>query len=633
MTSFVGGGEVHRTVATAGHVDHGKSTLVRALTGMEPDRLEEERRRGLTIELGFAWTDLDDATVAFVDVPGHERLVRTMLAGAAAVPAVLFVVAADDGWSAQSSEHRDVLDLLGVGAVAVALTKCDLAGHDRTEEVADEVVARLAGTSLAEAPLVHTDAVTGRGLDELRQVLAAWASSSEPLADVGRPRLWVDRAFSPPGVGTVVTGTLTGGRLAVGASVEVLPGGARGRVRRLESLGRPIEDAFPAMRVALDLVGVDRDGVGRGDVVAASGPWRSTSQADLWLRVLDGQRLDRAGAWTLHAGTAAVGCRVAPWTGAIDGPGSGAVRVRLSSPLPLVGGDRVVLREAGRRATVAGGIVADPIAESRPRGGEARRRHGDAVRVAALAAPAERVTALLRLTEGGWCDAVRLRAAAGLPAGTPLPDTVVEVGDHVVLEPRWAAWEQALTSRLGTAAVDRGAAVAALAGAGAPRPLAEAVLDRLVGNGQLVRTGGGLALRAHAEAAADAVSGRAEALLRDLAGAPFAPEPLEVLAQRHQVDHRLLTALVNRGTIVRTGGLAFARPTIGLAVVKLAGLEAASGPFTAAQAKQAWGTTRRFAIPLLEHLDAAGLTRFDGRLRQLTDRGRALAAQSPSGPS
>ena len=356
----------HRVVTTAGHVDHGKSTLLRALTGMEPDRLAEERRRGLTLDLGYAWTTLGGGdegpvTVAFVDVPGHERFVATMLAGAGAAPAALLAVAADDGWSRQSSEHRDVLDLLGVPAVALVVTKADVVEGGRVEEVVADARAAVSGTSLADAPIVVTDAVSGRGIDELREVVAARLAEIPAPQDLGRPRLWVDRSFAVPGAGTVVTGTLTQGWLAVGDEVRLLPDGRRSRLRGVQSLGEPVARAGPGHRVALNLVGVVHTEVARGDVVVGSGPWRTTDVAECWIRALPGHRVQRVGAWHVHVGSASTPARLLPIAGEFGGDAeeaSGAVRILLEDRLPLVAGDRLVLRETGRRAVAAGGVVA-----------------------------------------------------------------------------------------------------------------------------------------------------------------------------------------------------------------------------------------------------------------------------------
>ncbi len=348
-----------RVVCTAGHVDHGKSTLVRALTGMEPDRLAEEQRRGLTIDLGFAWADLAGTTVAFVDLPGHERFVATMLAGAGAVDLALFVVAADEGWMPQSAEHLAILDLLGVRRGLVALTKADAVDADTAALGAELVAAELAGTGLAGAEIVPVSAATGGGLDDLRAALGRVLAGAPPAADRGRPRLWVDRSFSVRGTGTVVTGTLTGGRLAAGEELVLLPGRRAVRVRGLQALGAPVGEAAPGTRVAVNLTGVDRGEVGRGDALVRPGQWREVVRFDAAVRALDGLPIDRTGAWRVHAGSGERSAQVHPISGQ-PVVGEGFVRVELDAPLALAAGDHVVLREAGRRVTAGGGVVLGP---------------------------------------------------------------------------------------------------------------------------------------------------------------------------------------------------------------------------------------------------------------------------------
>ncbi|GAA1846513.1 hypothetical protein GCM10009836_27600 [Pseudonocardia ailaonensis] len=361
-----------RVVATAGHVDHGKSTLVRALTGMEPDRLAEERRRGLTVDLGFAWTRLPSGTdLAFVDVPGHERFVTTMLAGAGPVPAAVVVVAADEGWMRQSGEHLDALDALGVRHGLLVVTRCDLLepGLARADAAAE-----IARSSLGEVPVVEVCAPTGQGLDALRDALdrlVAAVPEPDPGADV---RLWVDRAFTIRGSGTVVTGTLGSGTLRVGDELEV--GGRRVGVRGLQSLGEPVPEATGVARVAVNLRGVPREALGRGDALLTPGAWLGATEIDV---AVHGVRGREPGPFPeqlmLHVGSAAVAVRVRPLGGA-------HARLRAEIPLPLRIGDRAVLRDPGRRA-IAGGIE---VLDVRP--AALRRRGAAAARAELLAAVA-----------------------------------------------------------------------------------------------------------------------------------------------------------------------------------------------------------------------------------------------------
>src|ERR687891_665549 len=263
-------------VATAGHVDHGKSSLILRLTGIDPDRWDEEKRRGLTIDLGFAWTTLPSGReIGFVDVPGHERFVRNMLAGVGPVRLVLFVVAADEGWKPQSEEHLEIVDVLGVDSAVVAVTKADLVEEDDLMIRIDEIADRLAGTALEGAPVVACSSSTGRGLDQLVAAIDAMVAEAPAPQDRGRPRIDIDRSFTIRGAGTVVTGTLTGGTLRVGDEVVVLPEGRTARIRSLQTHRRTVEVAEPVSRVAANLASTSREEVGGASPVpgASSQPW------------------------------------------------------------------------------------------------------------------------------------------------------------------------------------------------------------------------------------------------------------------------------------------------------------------------------------------------------------------------
>src|SRR5919199_765149 len=292
-------------VATAGHVDHGKSTLVLALTGMDPDRFAEEKARGLTIDLGFAWTRLPSGRqVAFVDVPGHVRFIKNMLAGVGAVDACMFVVAATEGWKPQSEEHLRILELLGVSHGLVALTKVGLVDEELRELARLEVAERVGGTFLDGGQIVEVDAPTGEGVEELRQALDRLLEATPTADDRGRPRLWIDRVFAARGSGTVVTGTLVGGPLAVDDELVALPPGVRGRVRALQSLQRPHQSVPPGSRVAVNLTGVAHDQVGRGDALVRPAQWHATRVLDaslLTLAHLD-HEVSRRGAYQAYIG-------------------------------------------------------------------------------------------------------------------------------------------------------------------------------------------------------------------------------------------------------------------------------------------------------------------------------------------
>lgn len=625
-----------RVVGTAGHVDHGKSTLVRAVTGMEPDRWEEERRRGLTIDLGFVWTELDPeggppVTVAFVDVPGHERFVGNMVAGAGAVPAALLVVAADDGWSAQTQEHVDILDLLGVPAVLTAVTKTDVAGRARTEEVVTDVERRLGSTSLAAAPVVAVDSVSGVGLGDLRTELARRLRELPEPADLGRPRLWIDRVFTIAGAGTIVTGTLAGGGLALGETVVLAPNRRVARIRGLQSLGEVVDRIGPGARVAVNLAGVSLDEVARGHVLlgldgAATSPpasaWILTDEFDVSLRALPGHTLGRRGAWHLHVGTAETRVDIRPLLGTpIED--AGHARLRTEVPLPLVTGDHLVLRDAGRRATAGGGTVLDPDPPA-VRGEVGRlQRDDDLDRIAAADGPHGRLAALVEAAPHVRERAEAL-AAAGLPASAALPAGLVEVGPYLIADDAEGRWTAAVLDRARErSTAGRGGSrrelVAAARAAGCPDEIATALVERLAADGALHRTGSIYVPAERSEAIAAERARREADLIAELSARPFTPPDLDEVRHEVGMTHEEVNELVGRGEIVLCGGIAFSREAITRAVAVLQGIGTES--FTTAAARQALGTSRRYAIPLLEYLDARGVTEFDGTTRRLRSSG------------
>ncbi|TML65345.1 MAG: selenocysteine-specific translation elongation factor, partial [Actinobacteria bacterium] len=297
---------MHHVVATAGHVDHGKSTLVLALTGMDPDRFAEEKERGLTIDLGFAWTTLPSGRrLAFVDVPGHVRFIKNMLAGVGAVDACLFVVAATEGWKPQSEEHLRILELLGVSRGLIALTKVGSVDADARELARLDLADRVTGSFLETAEVVEVDAPAGHGVDDLRDALDRLLATAAHAIDRGRPRLWVDRVFAAKGSGTVVTGTLAGGSLTVDDELVVVPGGTPVRVRALQSLQEPVDTVPAGSRVAVNLSGASRDRIARGHALVRPGQWRQTTTVDASLTVLAGleHEVTRRGAYHAYVGS------------------------------------------------------------------------------------------------------------------------------------------------------------------------------------------------------------------------------------------------------------------------------------------------------------------------------------------
>ena len=554
-----------RIVATAGHVDHGKSSLVQALTGTNPDRWEEERRRGLTIDLGFAHTTLPGGhDISFIDVPGHVRFLRNMLAGVGAVDACLFVVAATEGWKPQSEEHLRILSLLGVRHGVVVLTMRDLVDDDTCELRELEVRDRLDGSFLADAPVVAVSCLTGDGLDVLRAELAALAERTPASVDGGRPRLWIDRVFAARGSGTVVTGTLTGGSVAVD---DHLHAGAHAvRVRGIQSHGHAAAHIGPGHRVALNLVGVDHHQLERGDAVVRIDQWRPTLRFDATLQVLSSLDHDvtRRGSWTVHVGSGEFPAKVRVLGTERLAPGEhGLVRVHLSTSLPLVRGDRFVLRESGRDETVGGGEVLD-VAPVLP-ASKARPDHS-----------IERLVA-----EHGSIDVDDLEAFTGERRDPTL--------GRFVLSP---AASSALFTRVEqrvTAAGELGVDVATL---DELERAAIATIDTIeVANG-----------RARVAAVPDPFADHpAIETMRKGGCAP--PDP-------SGIDRATVRELVRRSLLIERDGLLFHPDAIELASHTAARLlDSTPEGFTVSQFREALGVTRKHAVPLAAELDARGITR------------------------
>ncbi len=350
-------------IGTAGHIDHGKSTLITALTGIDPDRLAEEKRRGMTIDLGFAHLRLPSGLeVGIVDVPGHARFIRNMLAGTHGLDAVMLVIAADEGVMPQTREHLEIIDLLDVRRGVVVLSKVDLVDAEWLELVTSEVKAVLKTTSLDGAPLIPFSAVTGQGKPELVATLDELLEGAASRPDLDRPRLPIDRVFTMSGFGTVVTGTLVDGALNVGDELEIVPAGRPARVRGLQQHNRSVETASPGSRVAANLAGVEKDQLARGDVLARPKTLGSTRRVDATVRVLESapQPLAHGVELLLHTGTSEVGCRVMVLDGDAIAPGrQGWVQLYLERPIAAAAQDRFILRIPSPSATIAGGRFVD----------------------------------------------------------------------------------------------------------------------------------------------------------------------------------------------------------------------------------------------------------------------------------
>ncbi|MGW7681729.1 selenocysteine-specific translation elongation factor [Kribbella sp. NPDC054772] len=579
-------------IATAGHVDHGKSTLVRALTGSDPDRLEEERRRGLTISLGYCWTELPGVgEVAFVDVPGHERFLATMLSGVGPVPAVLFVVAADDAWMPQAAEHLAALDAFGVRHGVVAVTRSDLADP---EPIAARTRAELGRTALRGAPIVSVSGRTGHGIDELRDALTTLAAAlpvADPRADV---RLWVDRSFTVHGAGTVVTGTLTAGTIARGDRLAL--GDGEVRVRGIEALGRSRDQVSGVARVALNLGSKVPDALGRDSVLVTPDAWQWTTSADVVLQPANPDSARSADVpgradLVLHIGAVAEHVH-------FRALGAQHARLLFHRPLPLRIGDRAILRDPGSRR-LWGVTVVDPIPPAIDRRGAARRR-------------------AFELATAGGEPAAEVQRRSPVRASLLRrigidPDTAnaVRVGDWLLAPDHAAALRTELTNLVATRSADQPLDPGLpLTTAAQLLALPSAELVRVLVSPPL-RLAGGRVLNGDANLPPDLLEAIAK-LTDQIRQQPYrAPEAAELEAAG--LDKRALAAADRAHLLLRLADTVVLLPGADeTAVRRLAHLPQ---PFTASEARRCLDSTRRVVVPLLEHLDRRGLTRRlpDGR--------------------
>jgi selenocysteine-specific elongation factor len=622
-------------IGTAGHVDHGKSTLVEVLTGIDPDRLAEEKERAMTIDLGFAWLTLPDGeVVGVVDVPGHRDFIENMLAGVGGIDLALFVIAADEGVMPQSREHLAILDLLDVPGGVVALTKVDVVNDPEwLDLVILDVEELLAGTVLEGAPIVPVSALTGEGLDDLIDSLAASLVECTPQPDRGYPRLPVDRVFTISGFGTVVTGTLIGGRLVVGDEIEIQPSGRRARVRGLQSHKEAIEVAAPGSRVAINLSGIDKDEIQRGEVVAKPGLLRATTLIDVQYRHLEtAQRALThntevkffSGAAESVAYVRLVGDRELP-------PGhTGWLQLRLMQPVAVDRGDRYILRLPSPPETIGGGMVLDSYPPNRWR----RFKEQVIERFETLAAGSPDELVLQALEAPAAMTPAQLAGATGL-ALAEIDAVVVALvergvvmalpGDWLIAHSSWlrtvehlkqetAAYHQAFPLRQG---IPREALRSKL---GVDGKLFVELIAQAVRNGALVDEGTVLRLPDHTVTFTHRQQSDIETLIETIARDPInTPSVKEII---EQVGEDVFAALVTRGDLVQVeNDVIFDAVTYDRLVEQVVAYVRVHGAITVADARDLFGTSRKYVLGLLEHLDGEGITRRTGDERVL---GRAV---------
>lgn len=618
-----------RVIGTAGHVDHGKSTLVKRLTGIDPDRLAEEKAREMTIDLGFAWLTLPNGEIlGIIDVPGHRDFIENMLAGVGGIDAVLLVIAADEGIMPQTREHLAILDLLGVQNGLIVLSKIDLVEDDWLELVEGEIREALRGTTLAEAKIVRFSAHNDTGIENLLIQITSLLDDIPPNTDYKHPRLSIDRVFTISGFGTVVTGTLLGGTLHVGDEIEIQPTGLRGRVRGLQSYKQSVDLAQPGSRVAVNVVGIEKTALERGHVLVYPRQLQPTVLADVRFRHLkDASRpLKQDAEAKIFVGAAEATARVRLLDAEALSPGDeGWLQLRLEKPLPLAQGDRFILRYPSPGETIGGGVIVNPqpgrrwkrfqpdvIAqlETRLLGTPAQRLAQAANQPEPIKQPA--LQKLLGYSDDELNDAIQDALNQGL---------LVQVPDQAYLAA--ARWGDLHTQLLHEVRVFHNAAPLRR-GIGREElrsrlGISQGLFNLLLGSNEEVIAENNLIHAADHNIRLNAVQQQAvNTLLMQMQTNQYSPPSFAEAAQITGED--VLRALIERGDIVQVQpDIIFTRESYDEMVVAILELIDTHGQVTAAEIRDRFHTSRKYAIGLLEHLDNVGITRrvSDARVRKL----------------
>lgn len=630
----------HVIIGTAGHVDHGKSTLITALTGINPDRLKEEQERGMTIDLGFAWLTLPSGqVVGIVDVPGHERFLKNMLAGAGGVDVVLLVIAADEGIMPQTREHLDILRLLDVKAGVVALTKCDLVDQEWLQLVTEEVKQFLQDTPLKEAPILPVSAVTGQGIDELRNALQE-AVERVTAREVNAPfRLPIDRVFTLTGAGTVITGTLVSGRIRMGDAVEILPPGIGARVRQIQMHGRKVEEAVAGSRVAINLPGVEKTQIERGMVCVPPGMFRPTQAFDAQLTLLPDvvKGLTQRMRIRVYLGTAEVIGRVSLLDSERLEPGAqGFVQIRLEKPLVCARSDRFVIRTYSPMFTVGGGVVLEPHAPRHKRFNHEVIEHLQSL---LTGTPAEKVLAILAQLPAGMEEAELVRRVEGevsdiqtLLRQLEEEQKVLRVGDVWFEQGVWQELLERVKQTLHRyhqqnplrAGMPREELRSIVTKGLSPR-LFEALLVRWQVQGAIALQGTLVRLADFSIRLNERQQRLAERVAQVIREGRATPPPVSLIAQRVGAPPDAVKAMIGvlqeMGVLVQVGEDIFFHQEV---IEELAELVRRTirekGSLSVGEFRDLTGSSRKFAVPLLEYFDNIRLTRRVGDVRVLWEQ-------------
>ncbi len=628
-----------RVIGTAGHVDHGKSTLIAALTGVHPDRLKEEQEREMTIELGFGWLVLPDGEeVGIVDVPGHRDFIENMLAGIGGIDAALLVIAADEGVMPQTREHLAILDLLQIPAGIIVITKIDLVeDQDWLDLVESDIRTAVSGTILAEAPCVRVSSRTKAGLDELLAILVETLKTRPARLDLGRPRLPIDRVFSMAGFGTVVTGTLTDGQLPIGDEVVILPSGQKGRVRGLQTHKKKEQVALPGSRTAVNISGVAVEAIRRGEVVVRPGQYQATRRLDVHFRMLAdaSASLQHASEVKLFIGASEVMANARLLGTEVLAPGQEAwLQLELRDPVVAVRGDHYILRRPSPSETIGGGVVVD----HQPKGRHKRFDQAVLKKLAALSvgtpdevlfeaalalstAPIKEVISRSRLEAGTAETALKDLLDSGrllvledgppviasnvlvipLPHWNSFHDKILQIVDayHKNLPLRRGLPREELKSRLKLT----------------PRVF-NALIKRLVAADELDEAGSAVSRPGHRINFDNAQQVKVQTLMRRFAQSPFSPPSTKEC--QVEVGEEIVNALIDLGELIAVSPeVVFRKQDLDQMVGKVGGFITERGQISVADARDLFNSSRKYMLALLEHLDTIGITVRDGDYRKL----------------
>lgn len=628
-----------RVIGTAGHVDHGKSTLIAALTGKHPDRLKEEQEREMTIELGFGWLTLPDGEeIGIVDVPGHRDFIENMLAGIGGIDAALLVIAADEGVMPQTKEHLAILDLLQIPAGIIVLTKTDLASDPEwLALVESDVRAVVAGTVMAEAPIIQVSAKSKTGLETLLATLTEILGEKPPRLDLGRPRLPIDRVFSMPGFGTVVTGTLSDGHLGIGDEVVVLPSGQKGRVRGLQTHKKKEERSVPGSRTAVNISGVAVEQVTRGEVVTHPGQYQPTRRVDASIRLLKGvsQPIKHANEVKVFVGASETMATLRLLGTEALMPGEvGWIQLELRDPVVAVRGDRYILRRPSPGETLGGGVIVDHQPKGRHKRFDekvlkslnslAAGSPADILLEAALAlhaSPIQEVVSRSRLEIDLASQALQENLENGQILQLEDGNLTVTSDLLVIATPHWVTLKdksiQMVLAYHSNFPLRRGIPREELKSRlKLQTRVFNSILKKLVAEEELVESGSALAIPGYEIRFDSGQQAKIQDLMRQFESSPYSPP--SVKESQAEVGEEVVSALVELGQLKQlTSDVIFRMPDYEDMLAKVRVYIAENGQMTVADARNLFGSSRKYMLALMEHLDAIGVTVRDGDFRKL----------------